>query len=393
MVLGAVLVVTLTSLVVSTAAHDPASSSAGGPAGHVDGYPQRIGFDRPSPRLPDRPGVLAGTVRDNDFGDARPLGVTSQGDLYELPHGPNVLSPDGRWLLTGPGDWSDSRIAVRDLVTGDVRVFDDLGQTIHGTGPGEVSFKIDSSSAVHWAPDGHTVLARFGDGGHGLGLLPRLLDVSTGELTDVGAGSPAGFLASGEAVTIRWEDEPSDGTLLVTTTDVTTGEASSRPLVLAGPWLGDPDARLEASVSPDGTVALLEATRGDVTLRLFAPDGTELSPRGVRDWDGCPPVWLGDDPVVPTATRGYGGSLAAGAELVTAGGSRSLVAVHHRMQSSCLQLTADALRAGPHLALFGSSTALWTWYWWQLLLAALVALLVLALVVRRFRRARSHSGR
>ncbi len=392
MALGVVLGVVLTSTVVSSVVRHPASS-ASGPTSLLDGYPQRIGFDRPSPQLPERPGPLAATLRDNDFGNMRPLGVTSQGDVYELPYGPNVLSPDGTLLLTGPGDWADSRIAVRDLVTGDVRVFDDLGQTIHGTEPGEVRWKIDTNSAVHWSPDGHTVLARFGDGGHGLRLLPRLLDVSSGELTAVGAGAPAGFLASGEAVTVRWEDEPSDGTILVTTTDVATGEASSRSLDLDGPWVGDPDMRLEASVSPDGTLALLEGTRDDVTVRLLAPDGTELAPRSVRNWDGCPPAWLGEDPVVPTATRGYGGSLAAGAELATPGGSRSLVAVHHRMQSSCLQLAADALRGGPDLALFGSSTALWTWYWWQLLVVAALGLLMLALLVRRVRRTRSRPGR
>ena len=97
--------------------------------------------------------------------------------------------------------------------------------------------------------------------------------------------------------------------------------------------------------------------------------------------------------MVPTATRGYGGSLAAGAELATPGGSRSLIAVHHRMQSSCLQLAADALRGGPDLALFGSSTALWTWYWWQLLVVAALGLLMLALLGRRVRRTRSRPGR
>jgi hypothetical protein len=101
-------------------------------------------------------------------------------------------------------------------------------------------------------------------------------------------------------------------------------------------------------------------------------DGTELAPRAVDHWDGCQPTWLGNDPVLPTRTQ------AARSERVTADGSQSLVAVHHRLQSSCLQVTADALRAGPHRALFGTSTALWTWYWWQLLLAASLALLTLA---------------
>ena len=134
----------------------------------------------------------------------------------------------------------------------------------------------------------------------------------------------------------------------------------------------------------------MEAEKGrrpDATLRLFSlADGTELAPRSIRGWDGCSPGWLGDDPVLPTTTRGFRGSLAAGEALVTAEGTRPLVAVHHRMQSSCLQLSAAALRAGPHRSLLGTSTALWTWYWWQLLLATSLALLGIALVARRWRR-------
>ena len=108
-------------------------------------------------------------------------------------------------------------------------------------------------------------------------------------------------------------------------------------------------------------------------------DGSELAPRSIRDWDGCPPVWLGDDPVLPTK------SPQAGSELVAAAGSRPLVAVHHRLQSSCLQLTADALEAGPHRALLGTWTYVWTWYWWQLLVAASFALLAAAWLVWRRR--------
>ena len=66
----------------------------------IDGYPQRITFERPSPALPDRSGPLAATLYDNNFGNRRELGVTSRGRLWELPHGINVLSPDGRLLLT-----------------------------------------------------------------------------------------------------------------------------------------------------------------------------------------------------------------------------------------------------------------------------------------------------
>ena len=385
LVAGALLV----AVVAVVAARDAGTAVAGG--ARVDGYPQRIGFERPSPALPQRPGPLAATLFDNDFGTSRPLGVTSRGRLYELPYGPNVLSPDGRLLLTGQGDWSDSRIAVHDLSTGEVHVFEDIGQTIFGTERGEVTHKIDSNGAVLWSPDGSAVLARFAGDGPGGRPRTRLLDVSSGALTDVSGGAPAGFLTAAEVVTVGEvvEDGVTTG-MVATTTDVVSGATSSLPLRLDGPWRGAADSSVEASVSPEGTLLLVEAEKGrrpDATLRLFSlADGTELAPRSIRGWDGCSPGWLGDDPVLPTTTRGFRGSLAAGEALVTAEGTRPLVAVHHRMQSSCLQLSAAALRAGPHRSLLGTSTALWTWYWWQLLLATSLALLGIALVARRWRR-------
>lgn len=60
--------------------------------------------------------------------------------------------------------------------------------------------------------------------------------------------------------------------------------------------------------------------------------------------------------------------------MVTAHGSRPLVAVHYRLQSSCLQLTEAALSAGPHRALFGTWTYWWTWYWQPALAMSLTVL-------------------
>jgi hypothetical protein len=172
------------------------------------------------------------------------------------------------------------------------------------------------------------------------------------------------------------------GGITMTTTDLVSGETRTLPLRLATPWGGAADGKLVASVSPDAATLLLvevaEHQFPGATLRRFSlVDGSELTPRSIRDRDGCPPVWLGDDPVLPTE------SPQAGSELVSAAGSRPLVAVHHRLQSSCLQLTADALEAGPHRALLGTWTYVWTWYWWQLLVAASLALLAAALLAWR----------
>ncbi len=170
------------------------------------------------------------------------------------------------------------------------------------------------------------------------------------------------------------------GGIVATTTDLATGEARDLPLRLASPWRDDPDNDLRASVSPDGSRLLLIETAGypDATLRLFSlTDGSEFAPRRIDNWDSCSPTWFGDDLVVPTKSQ------AAGTSLVDTHGSRPLVAVHYRLQSSCLQLTEAALSAGPHGALFGTWTYWWTWYWRPALAMLLTVLCVAWLVWRR----------
>ena len=275
---------------------------------------------------------------------------------------------------------------MHDLSTGDRRVFDDIGQSFDARERREYEHIIDQNGPVRWADDGSAVLARFSERPHKGRGQPMVLDVATGALTEVADGEPAGFRSSLDAVTVsKVGGKSASGGIQAITTDLASGETQSLSLRMIGAWRGDPDSKLTASVSPDGsTLLLVESDSGpDATLRLFSlADGSELAPRSVRDWDGCAPSWLDDDPVLSTRSRSRTDSI-AGSELVMADGSRSLVAVHHRLQSSCLQLTAAALSAGPHRALFGTWTYLWTWYWWQLLLAASLTLFAVAWFVLR----------
>ena len=284
---------------------------------------------------------------------------------------------------------------MHDLSTGKKRVLDDIGESIDVETRASTRYRLDPNARVLWSPDGSAVLGSFAERGQRGRARPAVLDVASGALTQVGGGEPAGFRSPSEVVTARkLGGDTAEGGIVTTTTDLVTGDIRSLPLLLAGPWRGDPDGALGASVSPDGTTLLLiEVAKGefpDATLRLFSmTDGSELAPRSIRHWDGCSPVWLGNDPVLPTETRGRGGSLAAGSELVTADESRPLVAVHYRLQSSCLQPATDALEAGPHSALFGTRTDLWTWYWWQLLLAGSLAVGLPAVLIWRRRRHRT----
>jgi hypothetical protein len=339
----------------------------------VGGYPQRIGFERPSDPLPARPGLLAGTLVDNDFGTGRTLAVTPTGRLYELPDGEPALSPSGTVLLTRHWD-RHSPLEVYDLSSGESWAIGDLPRRTELGG-------------VRWSTDEQHVLLAAAplpsrDGG------PVVVDLTTEEVTVLPSGSPAGFRAPDQAVTVAVAD---DG-MVATTTDLATGASDTLALRLATAWTGDPDATATASVSPDGErLLLLESSRGHDGVRVFSlGDGRELDAWTFRGWDGCAPTWQGDDPVVPVRFEPGGGPRGwAGAQRLTDDGATSLVAVHPRLQSRCLLLSADALEAGPRWALLGTSTALVTWYAGPALLAgAVLALLVSALLWHRRVRSR-----
>ena len=348
----------------------------------LDGYPQRIGFDRPSDRLPSRPGVLAATLYDNDFGNGRQLGVTSSGHLWELPLGTTALSPDGRLLLTVTETESGvgSHLQVRDLVGGTRKGFPDITDSVERDDRA-VRYHLNSYGQIYWSPDSGKVVAEFGESPRRHAFRSRVLDVRTGTLESVGRGQPAGFRTPSKAVTVRKIGGASAaGGIVMTTSDLSTGHRSHVALRLTSPWVGDRDQNLTANLSPDGdTLLLIEIPKGTPEtgrLRLFSTsDGVEEAPRSIDHLDighNCPPEWLRGDPVLPAKRQ------AAGAVLVTATNTKPLVAVHYRMQSSCLHVVADALNAGPNRALFGTSTSWWTWYWKPFMVLSLLLLMSLA---------------
>ena len=324
----------------------------------VGGYPQRIGFERPSAQLPDRPGPLAATMYDNDFGNGRDLGVTSTGHLWELPRGTHLLSPSGRVLLTQPID-GEHQLAGHDLVSGDRWLLS-----------GTPRWSSEQQTRTHWSPDETAVLGSFARDRRPGRRHTGVLDLVSGTVTWLGSGEPAGFRSSTQPVTVHKLGGPgAAGGIVATTTDLDTGANRDLSLRLVDAWLGDPDSALVATISPDGqTIGLVEGPRdrsASTRVRMFSmSDGAEGPARRVVDWDGCSPTWLDRDPVLPTTSQpgGPGSTRAAGAALLTDGGSTSLVAVHPRLQSTCLQLAVDALAAGPRWALFGTSTAVWAWY-------------------------------
>ncbi|GGO75839.1 hypothetical protein [Nocardioides deserti] len=363
-------------------------STATSAATAVDGHPQRIGFVRPAPPLPDRPGPLAGTFYDNDFGNRRNLGLGPQGQVWALPPGGEPsLSPDGRLLLTATAGEPSGRWQLHDLVTGARKVFLRIAVSSDRQELRGAPYRL-GSRGVRWSSDGRAVLAllgvrpRFGQD------VPAVIDLGTGRVRLVADGAAAGFDRAGRAVTVQaGGTAASDQDWTATSTDVHTGAVERLVLRPHGPWRGLAEPQPGASVSPDGrTLLLVEAGLGstpDVTVRRFSLDGgRELDAREVADWDHCDPTWSGADPVVPTRTD------TAHSVLLGADGPRSLVAVHHRMQSFCLVLAADAVAAGPHTSFLGTRDALWTWYWRELLLGLTVAATAAVIVALRLLRRR-----
>ncbi|MDN4161508.1 hypothetical protein [Nocardioides abyssi] len=363
-------------------------STATSAATAVDGHPQRIGFVRPAPTLPDRPGPLAGTFYDNDFGNRRNLGLGPEGQVWALPAGGEPsLSPDGRLLLTATAGEPSGRLQLHDLVTGVRVAFDHIGVSPDRRELRGAAYRL-GSRGVRWSADGRAVLALLGARPRFGRDVPAAIDLDTGRVRLVADGAAAGFDRAGRAVTVQvGRGAVSEQDWTATSTDVRTGEAERLVLRPHGPWRGLSEPQPGASVSPDGgTLLLVEAGLGstpDVTVRRFSlDDGRELDAREVADWDHCEPTWSGVDPVVPTRTD------TAHSVLLTADGPRSLVAVHHRMQSFCLVLAADAVAAGPHPSFLGTRDALWTWYWRELLLGLTVAAAVAVLVGLRLLRRR-----
>ncbi|MCB0908619.1 MAG: hypothetical protein KDB63_16050 [Nocardioidaceae bacterium] len=330
------------------------------------GFPQRTGFIRGAPMLPDKPGPLAAIVGDNNFGAGSLEAVTSTGRAFTLPASADgTLSPDGRLLVT-PGS---RRIVVRDLSSGETR---------------EVSTTRSVRSAGIWRGDGGQLLVWLSGTRHGF---VAVLDVGTGRLAaSTVTGRPVGFLKDGTLVAVR---TTSAGIQVVTLDQALTVLATVDLSPVDGWASGGPN---DSGVTPDGLLLTREGPDdGRILLRTFSvTDGSEAG-RISTEIDaeevsyGCPMGWRGNDPVL--ITKSYG-SQAKALQIHPDGSTTQLMAIHHRMQSYCVTFAAEALEAGPRWALLGTNDDVWTWYWRPLLLVLLLTAgpLTWSMLSRRRRR-------
>lgn len=353
----------------------PQSSGWSGTSGAtIQGYPQRLGFVRPAPALPEKPGPLAAVVRDNNFGNSIYLVAEQRGKLWDSGYTMTApaLSPDGTRLL-GLLDGDQPTMQLHDLTTGQVREFDVMPPL-----RGNINLL-----EPRWSPDGTLVLLTVDRGRWEQTLL---VDVRAGDVAILARRAlGAGWLSADEVVLVHPATKRHDLVALdVEVRSLRTGTSRRTSLVPEVPWGADTSISANVSLSPAGRLLVMEGgtkqTPSPVALFFDPLTGRQLEAREVADATGCTIAWRGEDPVVPTKRQGE----PAGSVVVTSAGLRPLIAIHPRQQSFCITLAADAITGRPTPALFGTSGAWWTWYARPLGAVGLV-LLGGALLVRRRR--------
>lgn len=291
---------------------------------------------------------------------------TATVDLHSLGNPVGALAPDGVQLLVRDGilDMTDGSLARPLMVEG-------------------VSQVAIGSRAV-WSPSSEYVA--FG-GIDGPTVIDRRADVVLAP-----AGGDTGVLVAG------WRD---DTTLLgLRTTSGTAGSAFD----IVTRRVGDPGWRTLSTVGTDA-VAVRDATGQVTPSAVFAsPDGSRLLivDSGVHSmlvdtltgqrvafagatlaavdvaWDGCDPVWLGDQPL-----RASGG-------LHRPADGRAILAFSDRVEARCVSLAGNELTGTPAP---GRAAVEQVWrvalpVFWVLLVAG--ALWVTAWSVTALRRSRRH---
>lgn len=384
-VLGVLAVLLPAASVPVTPTFARSSSSAG-----VDGYPERIGRQWVVRDLPERPGPLAAVlqVRGEDGGPVWQA-VRSDGHRWRLPGLWTMtdlyptLSPDGRllgYLASGEGPY-----VVRDLVTGGRTSFDDLGDNVLVR---STTYGLFGQHPSHWSPDGRLLqLAGFER------LRPRdrlqdlVLDVRVGTITPLDrVGFTAGWGSPDRLVRLddtRQAPQPGS-TVDVVQTDLDGREVSREPLA---PRQGPPPpvSQWTGRISADGLLSLLPPEGGDDGVRVFTLEGAEVRTpsAAVSAAFACGTTWRSPGLVSVPVLQPDGTLLVVDAledRLVR----RSVVAP--QLGASCVVWADQALSGtGRGAGVLGRSSAVWTWFWRELLLGGLALAAVTALVVRRRR--------
>ena len=324
------------------------------------GHPTRIERPWRTPELGGGPtDPIAGWVQHGDRWDV----VTPEGRLRRFDVDPEFapsVSPNGRKVAFvsqhGHG------LFISDLVTAL-----GYGSPVGPVLSDEVRFTMSSTGHVFWSPDSVRLavpLVPDSNGG-----APDAV-VLTGNRTPLPLEAPvpgAQLLGWSSSDELGWD---LGGSVLVT--PIRGGAPREITLDPMPPSY----LTVSLSTSGDGTLAYLAE---DARLLVYAADGRLVATRDTSgSWvDGCPMSWSGSVPWVPTA----GGP----ADVLADGGDGARILADPRLDLGC-SVWADASLSGPAYEsvgarLFGTSTSWLSWWWRDLVVAGLVALLLAGTVV------------
>ncbi len=396
------------------------------PAGPADsaalGHPVRIAKPWRISPLPQRGEPLAGiALSSTDLATGDWYAVTQDGDLHSLPVRSSFmqgvvpsLSADGR--LLGYLDSADDRYRIRDVVTGRITVFPDVGpesstegtraqpRTQPRTQP--PAHRAAVQTPGYFSPDGSHVVISGSISGSSTGAgdaTPKLVLGADGSVRSLGDGGQYDLVGWLDDRTVLAMDsttsEPGDD-LSTTLTPVALGlDGTTRrlpTLAPSTPVVGFGFSQWSPALSPDrrslaiGLGGTQHVPQGGTTVLVFdLATGRELdhvdittpfatsttaATAGLKhvEWRGS--TWYGVPP----------GESVTALTPRTAGGDPAVV-VDPRLELGWLDLADDALAGPPHGTLLGTRTGWEAWHWRELLLGA-AAVAVLGLAWRRLSR-------
>ena len=352
---GLVVLLLLGPVLAGTRPPLPGPSFARPSASAVEGHPERIGRQWWVRGLPDRPGPVAAllqTVEEHETHD-EPDGwhaVAADGHRWRVPSTasdqfPPALSPDGR--LLGGLTADEGPYVVRDLVSGERTVFEEVGGDLESTPAARRRIGVQQPSS--WSPDGRRIAV---EGGGGV----TLLDTVTGTSSVLPRTGP--FVGFAGPDRLAWlVDERGDPTaagdraegpvrLVLTDLDGRTVQdvelrPSRGPLPFIGQW--------SREVSADG--AVLAVVDEQQARRFSAADGSELAaPVPVEQVSTCGAAFGVTSATLVVPTLSADGQLVA--QRVDASSTRPQTVVAESVAGRCLVWAAAALdgparRTGP----------------------------------------------